>query len=361
MKIKDMALSAAYVGQRVVKAICVGAQEVWSAIKYIVFKDKVVEQICAENWGDGVGITEEQAAKVTNLGTVFRDNTEITSFDELAKFENVKSIPQGAFHQCYNLKSIKFPEGLESIGTQSFQGCGLENITFPKSLGSIRNYAFHTCSILTTLYVDTLSHLFSIQYESGTASPFTGVSDSKQTSIYVNGELLKGHIGIPSGTTLIPNRLFNHNTDITGISLPESLIKICNSAFTTCSNLASDVVIPNGVTAIDGNAFRACSKVTSFQLNESLTSIGDYAFASCGSKDLFTIPSTVTKIGNAAFFQTPVKTFICKAITPPTVSNIFLSCEVLYVPDQSVEAYREASGWSAFADRIKPLSEYREQ
>ena len=39
MKIKDISLSAAYVGQRVVKAICVGAQEIWSAEKY----DQIVE------------------------------------------------------------------------------------------------------------------------------------------------------------------------------------------------------------------------------------------------------------------------------------------------------------------------------
>ena len=82
MKIKDIALSAAYVGQRVVKAICVGAQEIWSAVKYIVFADPVVEQICVANFSsDGIGVLTEDAAKVTDIGTIFNGNTEITSFD----------------------------------------------------------------------------------------------------------------------------------------------------------------------------------------------------------------------------------------------------------------------------------------
>ena len=87
MKIKDIALSAAAIGERVVKAIAIGAVEVWSAIKYIVFKDPVVEQICVSNFSsDGVGVTEEDAAKVTSIDTIFRENTEIVSFDELQYF-----------------------------------------------------------------------------------------------------------------------------------------------------------------------------------------------------------------------------------------------------------------------------------
>ena len=52
---------------------------------YIIFKDAEVARICAENWGDGTGITLEQAA-ATTLGSEFRNNNVITSFDELRFF-----------------------------------------------------------------------------------------------------------------------------------------------------------------------------------------------------------------------------------------------------------------------------------
>ena len=59
---------------------------------YIRFEDDEVRRICAENWGDGMGITKEQAAAVTgDIGSKFRNNTEINSFDELRYFTNAKA------------------------------------------------------------------------------------------------------------------------------------------------------------------------------------------------------------------------------------------------------------------------------
>ena len=60
---------------------------------YIRFADKTVQDICAANWGDGIGTTEAQAVAVTSLGKNFTNNTNIISFDELKKFTGVTSIP----------------------------------------------------------------------------------------------------------------------------------------------------------------------------------------------------------------------------------------------------------------------------
>ena len=69
-------VNAAYLGSKVLTAIAAGATKLWETVKkYIVFKDPVVAKICAENWGDGNGITPEQAAAVTDIGTVFKGNT----------------------------------------------------------------------------------------------------------------------------------------------------------------------------------------------------------------------------------------------------------------------------------------------
>jgi hypothetical protein len=55
-------------------------------------------------------------------------------------------------------------------------------------------------------------------------------------------------------------------------------------------------------------------------------------------------------------------TVVVKRVTPPSVgSGIFSSTHTdlaIYVPDASVTAYREASGWINYADRIYPMSLY---
>ena len=50
----------------------------------------------------------------------------------------------------------------------------------------------------------------------------------------------------------------------------------------------------------------------------------------------------------------------CLAVTPPTCgSNAFSqsgSCNI-YVPDDSVNAYKTANNWSTYESYIKPISE----
>ena len=120
---------------------------------YIVFADPVVAQICAVNWGDGVGITPSQARRVTSVGTVFRDNTQIVSFDELGEYftrlttiPGNSSSPYGAFAGCTALESITFPSSLTSIGHSAFRGCeNLEgNIILPSV--SVADDAFMGCT-----------------------------------------------------------------------------------------------------------------------------------------------------------------------------------------------------------------------
>ena len=71
-------------------------------------------------------------------------------------------------------------------------------------------------------------------------------------------------------------------------------------AFRDCTSLTS-VTIGNSVTSIGEVAFYGCSRLPSITIPDSVTSIGDYAFYSCGSLTIITIPDSVTSIGNYAF------------------------------------------------------------
>lgn len=96
-----------------------------------------------------------------------------------------------------------------------------------------------------------------------------------------------------------------------------------------------------------------------------VATIGDTAFANCTSLEKVELEA-ITSIENLGFYNCPkLLTFICKAVEPPTIaSNTFgatSSSMKIYVPDESVDAYKAKENWSALASRIKPLSEYVEQ
>ena len=129
----------------------------------IVFVDSNVKAICVQNWdtdGDGE-LSEAEAAAVTSLGAnVFKDNTDITSFDELQYFTGLTSIEQSAFSGCSNLRSVSLPEGLQSIKNNAFANSGLESIRFPSTLTAVGNNAFVDCKQLASIDFNGCSATF---------------------------------------------------------------------------------------------------------------------------------------------------------------------------------------------------------
>lgn len=70
---------------------------------------------------------------------------------------------------------------------------------------------------------------------------------------------------------------------------------------------------------------------------------------------LVDLPDTITSIPN---YTANVKNSIIRAVTPPSISNNSYLGGEIYVPDESVESYKTATGWTRFAAKIHPISEY---
>ena len=89
-------------------------------------------------------------------------------------------------------------------------------------------------------------------------------------------------------------------------------------------------------------------------IGDGVTTIGEWAFLDCSSLTSVTIPNSVTTIGKRAFYYcNGIKQIISEAAMPPLCfNNVFdwintKECK-LFVPKNSIDAYKRASGWGYF-------------
>jgi hypothetical protein len=60
---------------------------------------------------------------VTDIGTIFSENSQISSFDEFSLFTSVSSVKTNGFKDCVSLRSITFPNSLTAVGENAFKNC----------------------------------------------------------------------------------------------------------------------------------------------------------------------------------------------------------------------------------------------
>ncbi len=162
------------------------AAEYWKEFKevkeipspIINFADSYVKALCVANWdtdSDGE-LSEAEAASVTDLGIIFKGNKNITSFNEFKYFTGVKTIEKNAFYGCSSLESISFPESINYVGFDAFYGC----------------------TNISSLHISELAAWCKINFQDGVSNPLYYTHH-----LYLNGQLLKDELVIPSTVTAI--------------------------------------------------------------------------------------------------------------------------------------------------------------
>lgn len=223
--------------------------------------------------------------------------------------DGVSDIAAGAFYGCAKLTAVKIPESIDMIGSFTFYDCtSLTSVTLPETVTYIDAYSFKGCTSLETLEIpETVSSIGASAFEE---TPFLQRLIEQNPLVVINGILvdgstLKGEAVIPDTVTEIASGAFSsslweENTALTKVTLPEGIKAVSSNAFSDCVVLES-VILPDSVEDIEYDAFEYCKSLKSIELPSGLRSIGMDAFRGCSSLTEVDIPDGVTEIDMSAF------------------------------------------------------------
>lgn len=226
-------------------------------------------------------------------------------------------VEPSAFNMEANLRGLRLPEGIETIGSNAFNNSALETIQLPESLVTISQFAFSKTNLVEITIPANVRRLES--------SAFAGKSGG--------GSLLEKVIFTGDKIKTIENNTFADCNSLKEVILPEGLKELKYNVFLRCSAL-EEITLPDAVTVIEKQVFSQCSALKNVTLGTQLETIGTDAFAKCFALETVLCPDkTPATLGKGAF---------------PVTDGFgsYTADYKIYVPDEQLETYRQA--WSDY-------------
>lgn len=294
------------------------------------------------------------------------------------------------------LDAINFPEGLEYIDGDAFDGQSrLKSITLPNSLLNINSYAFKGCINIEGFYGNEKFHtpdnkclLFEKSYSTVPNGKWVGAFAGKGITEYT----------IPDGIIGIENYAMSGTCsggrDLQKLTLPGSILYATSTAFEGCNNLEAiygDITsadhrcivtksdegtvlnslvarknmpkeyrIPDDISIIGYCAMVDCDEVESITMGDQVKVIEGYAFLGCDNLKSVTLSAGLEDCTGYNLFSacSNLESVYLRAPVPPRY-DIEVAMEgypnlSIYIPHESITLYRSSRNWTQWSPFFKP-------
>lgn len=327
-------------------------------------------------------MTLAEAKAVTNeqLNGLLNGNTTVINFNEFKYFTGVTKIctsddaeaskTLSPFKGCTSLKEITLPKTVHEFGARAFDLT--KNVNIINGLENVHKFAH--CSLQATFGNSSTQNFDYIRVDK-----LSGGNNFNNVYKATNGYGIK-KLEISEGVENIGVSAFFRIYNLEEIKLPNNLKTIGGltsaegACFAGClglkrlnSNIDGVINIPNGVTQIGWQAFYCGGDATltgnnhikEINIPDSVEILGSWSFGAYYKCERINIGKGIKKLEKNCIINAgrDVEQLILtiKAKTPPTWTaedNIPVNKIKIYVPSESIYAYKSAAGWSQYADRI---------
>lgn len=264
-------------------------------------------------------------SSVTSIGlSAFYNCSALTS---VTIPNGVTCIEESTFSFCYSLSSVTIPESVITIGKYAFNSCYFTSLALPSSVAYIDQYAFLDCDYLIDVFYNGTEAQWNnisigLDNEPLTSATihYNAMLEEFDDSIIDSGACGKDGDNViwtldSDGTLtisgegemadyIVPSN--NHeggspwiSYDVKKVVIEDGVTNIGNGAF-VWSDL-TEINIPSSVTSIGEDAFFSCMSLTEITIPSSVKTIKGFAFSCCDYLKSVEIPDGVTAIGPGAF------------------------------------------------------------
>ncbi len=289
-------------------------------------------------FAQGIGLTEIPKNAFAN-----------TMLASVALPDSVTLVNENAFSNVTTLKSVSFGSGNEiRLMSNAFYHTGLTSLHIPANVTYIGEYCFVALTKLPEYTVDAGNPNYTavdglllskdrrklIAVPAGRTGSLTVPLSVEEIGFGAFEESKLSQVEFHENANILSlgYRAFFGADNLTGITIPNSVVAIDYYAFAYCENLQSvtfeegsrlkgvyegvfmgaaklrDIELPESVVEISDFAFYGCSSLTELPVaqNHGLKGIYDYAFAHAGLSGEFTLPESIVDVGEYAFMATKI-------------------------------------------------------